>query len=225
MKKIVIIVAGGMGSRMNSDIPKQFMVLNDRPVLMHTIQVFHGYDKTMEIRLVLPEDEIPTWEKLCKEYNFSIKHSIISGGETRFHSVSNGLKDIDHPAIIAVHDGVRPLVSESTIDSCFKTATEQGTAIPVLSLKESIREVTGEDSVARNRGMFRIVQTPQIFHSEILLDAYHTDYQDSFTDDASVVEHAGYKIYLSNGNEENIKITSPLDLRIAEILLMSGHLE
>ena len=219
MKKIVIIVAAGMGRRMNSDIPKQFILLDNIPILIRTIQVFYSYDSNIEIRLILPGEEIETWDKLCQEYNFALKHTVLSGGETRFQSVHNGLVDIDNPVLIAIHDGVRPLVSTKTIDDCFKIAEENGTAVPVLPLKESIREVLGEDSVSRNRGMFRIVQTPQVFQSEILLDAYNTEYLESFTDDASVVEHAGYKIYLSDGNEENIKITSPIDLRIAEILL------
>ena len=131
----------------------------------------------------------------------------------------NGLKEIGNPSLIAIHDGVRPLVSKKTITDCFNVAEEMGTAVPVLPLKDSIREVMGEDSVSRKRSMFKIVQTPQIFQSEILLDAYDTEYQENFTDDASVVENAGYKIYLSEGNEENIKITSPIDLKMAEMLL------
>jgi 2-C-methyl-D-erythritol 4-phosphate cytidylyltransferase len=225
MKKIAIIVAGGTGIRMRSEIPKQFILLDNLPILMRTIQVFHSYDSGMEIRVVLPGEESGTWDELCKEYNFTRKHTIISGGETRFQSVLNGLANITNPALIAIHDGVRPLVSKRTIEDCFRIAEENGTAVPVLPLKESVREVQGEDSVSRNRGIYRLVQTPQIFQSEILLDAYDTEYQESFTDDASVVEHAGYKIYLSNGNEENIKITSPMDLRIAEILLETGSLD
>lgn len=225
MKKIAIIVAGGTGSRMKSEIPKQFIVLDSMPILMHTIRVFHGYDSDMEIRLVLPGEESETWDQLCREYKFTVKHTVVSGGETRFHSVLNGLDGVSDPSLIAIHDGVRPLVSKKTIDNCFKNAEENGTAVPVVSLKESIREVQGEDSVSRNRGKYRLVQTPQVFQSEILLDAYNTEYQESFTDDASVVEHAGYKIYLSDGNEENIKITSPMDLQMAEILLKTSSSE
>ena len=220
MKKIAIIVAGGTGRRMNSGIPKQFMLLDNKPILMRTIEVFYKSDISMEIRLVLPGEETGTWDQLCQEYNFTLKHTILSGGETRFHSVLNGLTGINKPSLIAIHDGVRPLVSKKTIDDCFKTAGENGTAVPVMPFKESIREVLGEDSVSRSRRMFRIVQTPQIFQSEILLDSYDTEYQESFTDDASVVEHGGYKIYLCEGNEENIKITSPRDLQIAKILLL-----
>lgn len=223
VKKIVIIVAGGLGRRMNSEIPKQFLILNKKTVLMHTMGVFYDYDPGMEIRLVLPAEEKETWKQLCEEYSFSIKHTIFPGGETRFYSVLNGLRDIDTPSIIAIHDGVRPLVSRKTINDCFVTAEENGTAIPVLPISESIREVIGEDSVSRTREKYRVVQTPQIFQSEILLDAYNSEFQESFTDDASVVEHAGYKIYLADGNEENIKITSPLDLRIAEVLFDKGN--
>ncbi len=222
IRKIAIIVAGGVGRRMNSEIPKQFITLHSKPVLMHTLQVFYNYDPNMEIRVVLPAEEKETWEQLCSEYSFSIKHTILTGGETRFHSVLNGLEGIDTPSIIAIHDGVRPLVSTKTINDCFVTAEENGTAIPVMPIAESIREVVGEDSVSRTREMYRVVQTPQIFQSEILLDAYNTEFQESFTDDASVVEHAGYKIYLADGNEENIKITSPLDIRIAEVLFDRG---
>lgn len=221
MKKITVIVAAGIGSRMNSEIPKQFLLLDNVPILIRTIQVFNGYDPSMEIRLVLSEEEKESWNKLCQEYNFNLEHAIIIGGETRFHSVLYGINGITSPSLIAIHDGVRPLVSQRTIDACFRTAEENGTAVPVFPVKDSIREVTGEDSVSRNRMMYKFVQTPQVFQSEILLDAYETEYQESFTDDASVVEHAGYKIYLCDGNEENMKITSPVDLKIAELMLQN----
>lgn len=222
MREIAIIVAGGAGSRMNSTIPKQFMLLDNIPILMRTIQVFNNYNTEIDIRVVLPEEETESWQVLCDKYNFSVKHTVLHGGETRFHSVANGLSGIATPSLIAIQDGVRPLVSNVTIDKCFKAAEKYGTAVPVLPLKESIREVKGEDSVSHSRSLFRTVQTPQVFQSDLLLDAYNAEYQESFTDDASVVEHAGYKIYLTEGNEENIKITSPLDLQIAEILLKGG---
>jgi 2-C-methyl-D-erythritol 4-phosphate cytidylyltransferase len=222
MQKIVIIVAGGVGKRMNSNIPKQFMLLGDIPVLMHTIRVFTRYDKDIGIRLVLPEEETESWKRLCRQFHFTVGHQVYKGGETRFHSVLNGLEGITGSCLVAVHDGVRPLVSVKTITNCFLTAEEKGTAVPVLIPKESIREIAGENSVSCNRELFRVVQTPQVFQSEIILHAYNTEYRESFTDDASVVEQAGYKIYLTEGNEENIKITSPLDLRIAEALYRSG---
>lgn len=219
MKKIAIIVAGGAGNRMQSETPKQFMLLKNLPVLMHSINSFFNYDNNLELRLVLPESEIEEWQNLCNEFNFNIKHEVFTGGETRFHSVKNGLNEISSPSIIAIHDGVRPLVSENTISNCFDLAEQQGTAIPVLPVTESIREVIEEDSFARQRTNYRKVQTPQVFQSELLIDAYNAGYEEDFTDDASVVEKAGYKIYLAEGNEENIKITTPLDLVIAKALL------
>ncbi|MBN1597168.1 MAG: 2-C-methyl-D-erythritol 4-phosphate cytidylyltransferase [Bacteroidales bacterium] len=219
MKTIALIVAGGAGKRMNSSTPKQFLLLNNLPVLMHTINAFYGYDKQMEIRIVLPEDETETWDKLCKEYNFKTEHKIFKGGETRFHSVKNGLEGIGKSLLVAVHDGVRPLVSKQTLENCIKTAEEYGSAVPVVDLTESIRKVENHDSVALNRNFYKLVQTPQVFQSDVLLDAYNIEYEDDFTDDASVVEKAGYKIYLAEGNRENIKITVPQDIEIAQVLL------
>jgi 2-C-methyl-D-erythritol 4-phosphate cytidylyltransferase len=218
MKKIVIIVAGGTGTRMKSTVPKQFMLLKNRPILMHTIERFYQYDPEIEIRLVLPSSEFASWEELSKEYSFTLKHTLFAGGEHRFHSVKNGLKDISNPALIAIHDGVRPLVNIKTISDCFDLAEKSGVAIPVLEIKESIRQITSDGSECVPRQFFKSVQTPQVFQSEILLKAYNTQYKESFTDDASVVESSGYKVYLTDGNEENIKITSRQDLRIAEIL-------
>lgn len=218
MNKIAIIAAGGTGNRMQSDTPKQFMLLQKLPVLMHSMNTFFHYDNNLELRLVLPYSEIDVWNNLCKEFNFKISHKIFEGGETRFQSVKNGLKDISSSFLIAIHDGVRPLVSERTISNCFDLAENQGTAIPVIPVTESIRKVDQEDSIAKQRDLYRRVQTPQVFQSELLLDAYNAEYEEEFTDDASVVEKAGYKIYLAEGNEENIKITTPLDLVIAEAL-------
>jgi 2-C-methyl-D-erythritol 4-phosphate cytidylyltransferase len=221
MKKVTLIVAGGTGIRMQSAVPKQFMLLNNLPVLMHTINVFHAFDKAMEIRLALPENEMNAWKQLCTDYHFQKKYTLVSGGETRFHSVKNCLNDISKPSLIAVHDGVRPLVNQTTIANCFKMAEEFGTAIPVIPVKESIRKMNENDSVAEDRTLYRIVQTPQVFHSDILINAYDVEYKESYTDDASVVENAGFKIYVTDGNEENIKITRPIDLLIAEALLQN----
>jgi 2-C-methyl-D-erythritol 4-phosphate cytidylyltransferase len=218
MKKIAIIVAGGIGKRMNSSIPKQFMLLKDKPILMHTLEKFYTYDNTIELRLVLPPSLVETWDVLCTKYNFNICHMLCKGGEHRFHSVKNGLSDISSPSLVAIHDGVRPLVSLSTIANCFNMAEKNGTAIPVLKLTESIRRVKGKSSVAEDRTLFRSVQTPQVFQSEIILNAYNSSYKEAFTDDASVVENSGKEIFLTEGNEENIKITSPQDLLVAEIL-------
>jgi 2-C-methyl-D-erythritol 4-phosphate cytidylyltransferase len=219
MKKIALVVAGGMGSRMQSSAPKQFMLLNNMPILMHSIKAFYAYDKSIAIRVALPETEIGAWEQLCKEYRFTIKHIVIPGGETRFHSVKNCLDNITETSLIAIHDGVRPLVNPVTIGNCYKIAEEYGTAVPVVPLKDSIRKVIEDDSVAEDRTAYRIVQTPQVFQSDIIINAYNVEYRESFTDDASVVENAGFKIYITDGNEENIKITKPSDLLIAEAII------
>jgi 2-C-methyl-D-erythritol 4-phosphate cytidylyltransferase len=219
MKKIAIIVAGGIGKRMHSSTPKQFMLLNNQPLLMHTLNRFYKYDNRIELRLILPAQEIKTWEKLCKEYNFNLNHFLFEGGKRRYDSVKNGLKNIFHPSLVAIHDGVRPMVSTDTISNCFKLAEKFGSAIPVLKLTESIRKIIDEGSIAKERELYRSVQTPQVFQSGILIDAYSTPFRESFTDDASVVEDRGYKIYLAEGNEENIKITTHRDLLIAEYLL------
>lgn len=218
MKKVALIVAGGMGERMQSGIPKQFMVLNGLPILMHCARRFHLYDTAIDLRLVLPESEIETWNNLCEEHNFNLSCKIFPGGETRFHSVKNGLQDLPSSSLVGVHDGVRPLVSIDTVARCYDLAEKNGTAVPAIPISESIRRVDGEDSVAEERSMFRLIQTPQVFSSEILIDAYDLPYEETFTDDASVIEKAGYKIYLTEGNEENIKITYQKDLLIAEIL-------
>jgi 2-C-methyl-D-erythritol 4-phosphate cytidylyltransferase len=216
MKKIAIIVAGGRGKRMNSPLPKQFMLLQNKPILMITLEKFFLYDNTIELRLVLPSSEINNWNLLCEKYDFKLGHQIYEGGIHRFFSVKNGLQHIDGKSLIAIHDGVRPLVSLKTIKNCFELAEEKGTAVPVMNLTESIRQLTTDGSVNRDRSLYRLVQTPQVFQSEILVNAYHSEYQESFTDDASVVENYGAKIFLAEGNEENIKITSPQDLLIAE---------
>jgi 2-C-methyl-D-erythritol 4-phosphate cytidylyltransferase len=219
MKKVALIVAGGAGKRMNSELPKQFMLLGNLPVLMHTLYKFYNFDHEIELRLVLPSSEIPAWKILCKEYNFTLNHDIYPGGETRFHSVKNGLKGIDNHSLVAIHDGVRPLVSQKTISNCFDLAVQNGCAIPVMPLTESIRKGNKENTKAEKRDQFFTVQTPQIFLSEILLKAYNTEFDNSFTDDASVVERAGYQVFLTSGNEENIKITTQKDLIIARALI------
>ena len=219
MKKIALIVAGGTGVRMQSSVPKQFMVLKNLPILMHAINAFYTYDSSLEIRVALPENEMDSWKQLCMEYHFKKKHTLVSGGETRFHSVKMSLTDIPKPSLVAVHDGVRPLVNPATIANCYKIAGEFGTAIPVVPVNESIRKVNEDDSIAEDRSLYRIVQTPQVFHSDILINSYNVEFKQSFTDDASVVENAGFKIYITEGNEENIKITRPIDLLIADAIM------
>lgn len=216
MEKIALIVAGGTGNRMSSNVPKQFMVIAGLPVLMHTIKKFWFFENSMKIIVVLPEDHIKFWKKLCREYKFRIRHVIRKGGETRFHSVKNGLRGIKPGFLVAIHDGVRPLVSRNTIKRCFAKAGKTGAAIPVLEIPESVRFIEGTNNQMVDRARYRIVQTPQVFKSELLIRAFRKPYDESFTDDATVVERTGQKISLVEGNTENIKITGRLDMIVAE---------
>lgn len=223
MEKIVLIVAGGSGVRMNSAIPKQFLELNGKPVLMHTIETFFQYHPGIKIRLVLPESQFEYWSQLCEKNNFTIKYQLIAGGENRFNSVKNGLRGIPDNILVAVHDGVRPLVSIDTIKATFETAQIYGAAIPVIDIEETIREIKNEKSFTVDRNNFKIVQTPQIFKSEILTKAYNQPYQDFFTDDASIVESMGHKIFHTVGTKGNIKITTPLDIAIANTIISGNY--
>jgi 2-C-methyl-D-erythritol 4-phosphate cytidylyltransferase len=217
--KTTIIVAGGKGERMNADIPKQFLEIHGKPILMHTLEVFRRYDAAMELILVLPSVQIQVWKELCKKHVFDIPHQIVEGGKTRFHSVKNGLEAIHYPTLVAVHDGVRPLVSIETISRCFDEAEKSGAAIPVIDLVESIRQISENESHSVDRNDYKLVQTPQVFDSELLKTAYKQEFKPFFTDDASVVEALGSKIQLVEGNRENIKITTEFDLRMAELLI------
>ena len=212
--KIVIIVAGGKGIRMGEELPKQFLLADNLPVLMHTINSFVNTFSDVSIILVLPKEHISYWENLCGEYNFNVNLKIAEGGKTRFQSVKSGLKLASDNSIIAVHDGVRPMVSGSVIKECFNKAENLGNAIPVISIFDSIREIIGSESKIVDRNNYKAVQTPQVFISEILQKAYNLSYNDKFTDDASVVEELGEKINLVEGNRENIKITTKYDLAI-----------
>ncbi|MEI8115481.1 MAG: 2-C-methyl-D-erythritol 4-phosphate cytidylyltransferase [Bacteroidia bacterium] len=223
MKKFVIIVAGGSGSRMGTEIPKQFLELAGKPVLMHTIQVFYNYDPDCGLILVLPEKQWEFWNGLCLKHSFSIAHQVVSGGETRFDSVQNGLKQIQKEGIVFIHDGVRPLVSPETLGRCFESALKSGNAIPVLPVTESLRKLDGEQTISVDRNLYFNVQTPQTFRTEQILEAFRQNYDPSFTDDASVVEKAGFSISLVEGNPENIKITAPTDLIIVEALLRNKN--
>ncbi len=216
MEKIALIVAGGAGNRMSSAIPKQFMVLAGLPVLMHTIKKFWFFENSIRIIVVLPEDHIKYWKKLCREYKFKIEHTIRKGGETRFHSVKNGLRGLKPGYLVAIHDGVRPLVSRNTIKRCFTKAAKEGAAIPVISITESVRFAERQHNKMVDRNKYKIVQTPQVFKSDLLIKAFRKPFNDSFTDDASVVENIGQKISLVEGNRENIKITNRLDMIVAE---------
>jgi 2-C-methyl-D-erythritol 4-phosphate cytidylyltransferase len=217
--KIALIMAGGKGERMNADIPKQFLEIQGKPILMHTLEVFFHYNNTIQLILVLPALQVDYWKELCKKHSFLISHQIVAGGETRFHSVRNGLKAVQTPSLVAVHDGVRPLVSYDTIDRCFNLAEKSGTAIPVISPVDSIRQLNENDSISVDRNAYKLVQTPQVFDGELLRKAYSQEFSPLFTDDASVVEAYGGKINLVDGNRENIKITTEFDLKIAKILI------
>ena len=219
MKKYIIIVAGGSGSRMGSATPKQFLELLGLPILVHTLKKFQQSIADGEIILALPEKEQSTWQSLCETHQFDVPHQIVNGGESRFHSVQNALQKVKEKSIVAIHDGVRPLVSETVIKNCMQSAEKFGAAIPTLPMQDSIRKISDNGSQIADRNQFVLVQTPQCFQSDIILKAYQQDYQNSFTDDASVVEQLGYTIYLVEGNKENIKITTPEDLKMAEVLI------
>lgn len=223
MKKTALIVAGGSGSRMKSDVPKQFIQLNGIPLLIHTFNAFLNYDADFDFILVLPEPEISTWKKICLDHSFEINHSIVPGGKTRFHSVKNGLTQITEEVIVFIHDGVRPLVSPQTLENCYQTALEKGNALPVIAPSESVREVLKRHNRAVDRSRYFLVQTPQTFRASLIKKAYEQVFTEEFTDDASVLENNGQKIHLVQGNRENIKITFPEDLEIARILLKKQY--
>ena len=219
MKKSIVIVAGGKGLRMGGDIPKQFLPVKGMPVLMRTIQRFYDYDNAMQIVLVLPEAQQGYWKQLCEEYRFSLPYVLANGGETRFHSVRNGIAKVaEGIGLIGVHDGVRPFVSVETIAACYDEAARSGAVVPVIDVVETVRHLRAEGSVTVPRSEYRLVQTPQVFDAELLRSAYGQAYTDFFTDDASVVERYGHAVSLVQGNRENIKITTPYDMRIAEVL-------
>ncbi|MBQ8608391.1 MAG: 2-C-methyl-D-erythritol 4-phosphate cytidylyltransferase [Bacteroidaceae bacterium] len=222
MEKYVIIVAGGKGLRMGNALPKQFIPIGGKPLLMHTIDVFYQYDKNIHIILVLPIGQQAYWKELCKEYAFQRPYLLANGGDTRFHSVQNGLSLIDgqENGIVGVHDGVRPFVSIETIKQCYDTAERLDAVVPVTDINETIRYVSStSQSHTVNRDEYKLVQTPQVFNLQLLKQAYQQEYIETFTDDASVVEAMGKTIHLVTGNRENIKITTPFDLTIAETLL------
>lgn len=218
-KKIAIIVAGGSGSRMGSAVPKQFLELSGKPVLWHTVNAFVSAYADMQIVLVLPEAHFDYVKPWLHEFHTSNPVTLVKGGETRFHSVKNGLAEVKGASVVFVHDGVRPLISTALIRSCYETALAQGSAIPVIDMKDSIRQVEGNENKAVNREEFKIIQTPQTFLSEWLLPAFSLPYDPLFTDEATVVERQGHRVHLVPGEEANIKITRPLDLTIASALL------
>ena len=207
--------------RMGSDIPKQFLPIGGKPVLMRTLERFREYSKDIHIILVLPEAQQAYWHELCQEYHFDVEYTLANGGQTRFHSVQNGLAKVPDDAIgvVGVHDGVRPFPSIEVIRNCYTTAREKKAVIPVIPVVETVRHLEGEQSKTVPRDAYRLVQTPQTFDIQLLKAANRQPYNDGFTDDASVVEAFGYNITLVEGNRENIKITTPYDLKIAEVLI------
>ena len=217
----IIIVAGGKGLRMGSDIPKQFLPIGGKPVLMRTLERFREYDANLQIILVLPEAQQDYWKDLCEKYDFKVTYQLANGGQTRFHSVQNGLALVpdDAEGVVGVHDGVRPFPSIEVIKNCYKTARTAKAVIPVIPVVETVRHLEGDTSVTVPRGDYRLVQTPQTFDIQLLKAANRQPYNEGFTDDASVVESYGHAITLVDGNRENIKITTPYDLKIAEVLI------
>lgn len=236
MTHYAIIVAGGKGLRMGGDLPKQFIPVEGRPVLMRTLDAFHACDSSIQLILVLPRDHQPYWHELCREYRFTVPHRIADGGATRFHSVQSGLALVDaDEALVAVHDGVRPFVSHEVIRQCYREAAVHGAVVPVIPVVETVRQIVapppvGEGggrgfeaaSVTVPRDAYRLVQTPQTFCAPLLRRAYGQPYRDAFTDDASVVEALGEAVHLVDGNRENIKLTTPYDLIVAKALVGSG---
>ena len=218
MKKHIIIVAGGKGLRMGGEIPKQFLPICGKPVLMRTLEAFHAYDSAIHIVLVLPVSQQAYWKELCAEYHFALPHEVADGGETRFHSVMNGLAKVEGEGLVGVHDGVRPFVSQEVIARCYEEAAVKKAVIPVIGVVETVRQLVDGESVTVPRDQYKLVQTPQVFDVALLCKAYHQEYTDMFTDDASVVETLGEKVHLVEGNRENIKLTTPFDLKLAELL-------
>ena len=230
----IIIVAGGKGLRMGTDIPKQFLPIGGKPVLMRTLERFREYSADLQIILVLPKAQQDYWRELCQQYDFKVEYQMTDGGETRFHSVQHGLALIpdDAEGVVGVHDGVRPFPSVEVIRNCYETAREKKAVIPVIPIVETVRHLIGESNVQRStfnvqrtitvpRNDYRLVQTPQCFDIQLLKAANRQPYNDGFTDDASVVEAFGYNVTLVEGNRENIKITTPYDIVVAEAILNS----
>jgi 2-C-methyl-D-erythritol 4-phosphate cytidylyltransferase len=208
---------------MNSAIPKQLLLLDGKPLLMHTVERFYSFDSSIELIIVLPPEHHSLWDSLVTEYSFTISHTVVSGGDERFHSVKAGLAviraaDAGGESLVAIHDGVRPLVSHDTIWRCYADAEEFGTSVPFVEPSDSVRVLRGDDSIPMPRKEVRLIQTPQIFHSSLIMKAYECDFDPTFTDDATVAEASGVKIHLTHGNRENIKITTPDDLAVAHTL-------
>ena len=223
MKRYLIVVAGGKGQRMGGALPKQFQLLGERPVIMVTLERLHAIDNTLKFILVLPLEYIALWDELCTKYEFSLPVTVVAGGKTRFHSVQNGLSMIEDSdeALVGVHDAVRPFVSQKVLDDAFREAWINGAAIPMIDIQDSVRQIIGAGgaSQAVPRDRYRLVQTPQVFRLSLLRKAYSQRYVEAFTDDASVVEAMGERVYAVEGNRENIKLTTPFDMMVAKTII------
>jgi len=219
MHRSTIIVAGGSGKRLGGPVPKQFQTVKGRPLLMWTIEAFHRFDPGMDLIVVLPQAHFDIWKALCMGHRFFITHEVVAGGEQRWHSVKAGLEKVEGDGLVAVHDGVRPLVSSDLIARCFDAADKSAAAIPVVPVVPSIRETTAEGSRALDRSKLLAVQTPQCFHTDLLRKAFKQPYDPSFTDEATLVERLGVKVALVEGEENNIKVTNAMDMRVVEALL------
>lgn len=220
LKRAVIIVAGGTGTRMNLNTAKQFLPLAEKPVILHTFEAFRLFDPELQFILVLYKSLHGEWRKIQKDYGFDLEHTVVEGGEERFHSVKNGIAALEEGVeLVAIHDAVRPFVSTETIERCFDAAAEKGAAIPAVAVTDTVRRIFGDSSHTIPRKELVAIQTPQCFKTEVLKKAYETEYQDLFTDDASVVENSDYAVEIVEGNRRNIKITTREDLLIAEAFL------
>ena len=223
MKKYIIVVAGGKGLRMGGETPKQFQLIGGKPVVMVTLERLHAIDPSVQLILVLPAEHIEEWKRLSREYSFAVPLLLAQGGSTRFHSVQNGLAQVDdiEEALVGVHDGVRPFVSREMLDNCFREALVHGAAIPMIDLQDSLRHIVGGNGVTEvvPRDRYRLVQTPQVFKLSVLRAAYEQRFVESFTDDASVVEALGHAVAGVEGNRENIKLTTPYDMMIAKTIM------
>lgn len=222
MEKYVLIVAGGKGLRMKSELPKQFIEINNKPVLMHTFDAFSSIGNINHFILVLAAEYISYWQELCEKHRFKTEHTIIEGGPKRYHSVKSGLSLIQTNSLVAIHDAVRPFISKNIINNGFDIAARKGNAIPAVTINESIRKISGSLSKSVNREKYKIVQTPQFFQSALIKKAYEQAFNEMFTDDANMLESSGKQIYLIEGDIKNIKITHPEDLVYAESLLKSS---
>ena len=219
MERYAVIVAGGKGLRMGSERPKQFLCIGGKPILMHTLEAFYRYDATIHLVLVLPHSHQPLWAELCEEHHFTLPYKLVDGGETRFHSVKNGLSAIPNQGVVAIHDGVRPFLHSNMLDRCFQAVKIQRAVIPVINVVDTVRQLTPDGSQTVDRNAYKLVQTPQLFKTSLLKQAYEPPYTTAFPDDASVVEAMGEKVALVEGSRENIKITTPFDMKVAEALI------